>query len=372
MLPRVAIIYLCYNNRSYFEEVFLSLQRLNYPKEKLEIIVVDNDSQDGGPVWLREQKSITFFPSEKNLGFAEGNNLGIRHALLGGAEYVYLLNGDAKLNPDAILEAVKLAESDQSIGSVESRIMLWKQPDIVNATGGMVHFLGFGFVRDNGKSWEKLRDTSPLAKGARPNDRSTVGRGSRGVLPEIAYASGAAVLYRASVLQKVGLLDPFLFIYHEDLELGWRIRLAGFKNVLCVDSVAYHDYEFKRSIKKFYWMERNRVLVHFSHLTWRTLMLLTVPMFLAELGLILFAIKGGWIKEKLLVYVNLLSPRCWRYVRKKRRESKLLRRVSDREIVRLWTGKIEHQQTHSVVVDRLINPFLSLLWSIIKFFVPAI
>ncbi len=349
MFPRVAIIYLCYNNRSYLEEVFLSLAQLNYPKDKLEIIAVDNDSKDGSQEWLRTRTGITFFPSAENLGFAEGNNLGVRHALLHGAQYVYLLNGDAKLHPDAIMEAIKLAQSDQTIGSVQSRIMLWKQPDVVNATGGMVHFLGFGFARDNGRLWNGV-DLAPS---------------------EIAYASGAAVLYRASVLQTVGLLDSFLFLYHEDLELGWRIRLAGYKNILCVDSIAYHDYEFKRSIKKFYWMERNRLLVHFSHLSWKTLALLIVPLLLAELGLIIFAIKGGWIREKFLVYVSLLNPRSWKYIAKKRRESQMLRRVSDREIVRLWTGKIEHQQTQSLVVDRLINPLLSIFWSVIKFFVPT-
>ncbi|MBI5794307.1 glycosyltransferase family 2 protein [Candidatus Uhrbacteria bacterium] len=363
MLPRVTIIYLCYNNRSYLPEVFESLRALNYPSEKLEIIVVDNDSKDGSQEWLRQQSGITYMPSATNLGFAEGNNFGMRHALLGGADYAYLLNGDAKLHRDAIMEAVKLAQTDEKIGAVQSRIMLWKQPDVVNVTGGMVHFLGFGFARDNGKPWDGVR--------------SGIGNFSLefpipDLTPfEIAYASGAAVLYRASVLQKVGLLDPFLFLYHEDLELGWRIRLAGFKNVLCVNSIAYHDYEFKRSIKKMYWMERNRVLVHVSHLTWRTLSLLLIPMFLAELGLLIFALKGGWIKEKLLVYVSLLSPRSWAYVKTKRRESKLLRRVGDREIVRLWTGVIEHQETQSFIVDHLVNPILSTLWNIIRFFVPS-
>ena len=162
------------------------------------------------------------------------------------------------------------------------------------------------------------------------------------------------------------MLDPFLFLYHEDLELGWRIRLAGYKNVLAVDSIAYHDYEFKRSIQKFYWMERNRIIVHASHLSVWTLLLLAPFMLVAELGLIAFAIKGGWLKEKMLVYINLLSPRTWVYVIRKRRESRFLRRVSDREVVRLWTGKIEHQETRSPVVDRLINPPLAILWSILK------
>ncbi len=347
MLPRVCLVYLSYNNRLYLEEVFSSWRMLDYPSEKLEIIVVDNASTDGSQEWLRAQKGITFFPSGENLGFAQGNNMGIEHALLSGAEYVYLLNGDAKLHPDAIKEAVFVAESDHTIGAVQSRIMLWKHPGIVNVTGGMVHFLGFGFAENNGRSWEEVK--------GEVNDGQP-----------IAYPSGAAVLYRASVLQKVGLLDPFLFLYHEDLELGWRIRLAGFTNVLSTESIAYHDYEFKRSIQKFYWMERNRILVHFSHLHWSTLVWLMPFLFFAECGLILFSIKGGWFKQKCLVYVNLLSPRTWAYVAKKRRESRLLRRVSDREIVSLWTGKIEHQETNSPVVDQLINPFLSLSWGILK------
>lgn len=350
MLPRVAIIYLAFNTRPYLEEVFFSLHRLNYPSEKLQIIVVDNDSKDGSQAWLRTQEGMTFFPNEKNLGFAEGNNLGVNHALLEGVDYVYLLNGDAKLHPDAIMEAVRLAESDTSIGSVQSRIMLWKSPQVVNVTGGMVHFLGFGFARDNGRLWsEVVRERSDGE--------------------EIAYASGAAVLYRASVLRNVGLLDPFLFLYHEDLELGWRIRLVGFRNLLSIHSIAYHDYEFKRSIKKFYWMERNRVLVHFSHLRWPTLALLAPFMLAAEIGLFVFAIKGGWLKEKSLVYMNLLNPRTWAYVVRKRRESRLLRRVSDREIICLWTGTIEYQQTSSGLVDRFINPILSACWSILQPFI---
>ncbi|MCR4314012.1 MAG: glycosyltransferase family 2 protein [Candidatus Uhrbacteria bacterium] len=365
MFPRVAIIYLCHNNRSYLPDVFESLARLNYPRDQLEIVVVDNDSKDGSQEWLRQQTGITFLPSATNLGFAEGNNLGMRRALLGGVEFVYLLNGDAKLDPDAIMEAMKLAQSNEKIGAVQSRIMLWKHPEIVNVTGGMVHFLGFGFARDNGKAWDGVLSVHRkfLAGKAGPINFLCT---DRTPMFEVAYASGAAVLYRASVLREVGLLDSFLFLYHEDLELGWRIRLAGYRCVLAVDSIAYHDYEFKRSIQKFYWMERNRVLVHFSHLRLWTLLLLAPFLLATEIGLIAFAIKGGWIREKLLVYINLLSPRTWIYVARKRRESRFLRRVSDREMVRLWTGKIEHQETSSPVVDRLINPFLNSIWFLLQ------
>ncbi|OGL94115.1 hypothetical protein A2239_02640 [Candidatus Uhrbacteria bacterium RIFOXYA2_FULL_40_9] len=267
MKPKVALIYLSYFSEPYLDEVILSLSKLNYPKDQLMLIIVENASTDRSDAIIREQvlpksgkelPEIIYLPQEKNTGFASGNNLGIQRALLEGAEYVYFLNNDAKLQSDALRHAIALAESDVKIGSVQSLMLLWQNPQKVNSTGGMVHFLGFGFVRDNGEFVKNI----------------TAKEGE-----EIAYASGAAVLYRARTLQEVGLLDPYLFLYHEDLELGWRIRLAGYRNVLSVKSIAYHHYEFSRSIQKYYWMERNRLFVHFSHLKLSTLVLLSPWLF---------------------------------------------------------------------------------------------
>src|SRR3989338_97562 len=314
-LPKVAVIYLSWFSMPYLEDVFSCLDALDYPRERLEIIVVDNSSTDGSQEWLRKRTDITYFPSDKNLGFAEGNNLGINHALLNGADYIFLHNNDLKLEPGAIREAVVLAESDPKIGSVQSFMKLWSDPDRVNSTGGMVHFLGFGFVRDNGR----------LASEVTAKDVS-----------EIAYASGAAVLYRASVLREVGLLDPFLFLYHEDLELGWRIRLAGFRNVFARNSVTYHNYKFKRAFAKFYWMERNRYIVHFSHLKLATLILLFPFLFGLECMMCALSIRGGWAKEKFCAYLDAFRPAVWKHIIASRKRSRQLRRVSDRKIVSLF------------------------------------
>jgi len=349
MQPRVAIVYLSYNSRPYLEQVFLSLERLDYPKDKIEIIVVDNASPDGSAEELRKRQGIMFFPLSENLGFAGGNNVGIEHALLEGVDYVYLLNNDAKLHPGAIREAVAMAESDAKIGSVQSLVRLWQDEDVLNATGGMVHFLGFGYARDNGR-----RCQHPVL-----SDDNTG-------CYEIAYASGAAVLYRASALREVGVIEPFYFMYHDDLELGWRLRLAGYRNVLADRSIAYHHYEFRRSVKKLYWMERARLLVLFSHLKPATLLLLSPFLIALELALIAFAAKGGWLRDKLLVYWDLLQPKTLAHLRKKRRESALLRKVSDREIVRLWTGKIEHQETQGSFVTFVANPLLSAVWFVLR------
>ncbi len=366
MTPSVAIVYLAYNSRPFLDGVFASIEALHYPKDRLHLIVVDNASTDGTPEWIREQivpksggalPNVTFFPNAENLGFAGGNNLGMERALLEGADYIYLLNADAKLDPDAIAEAIVLAESDATIGSAQSLIRLWQDPETLNATGGMVHFLGFGFVRDNGRRL-------PISSVSPPFQGGVKGWFSNG--EDIAYASGAAVLYRSSVLREVGLLEDFYFMYHDDLELGWRIRLAGYRNVLAAKSVAFHHYEFRRSIKKLYWMERARLVVFFSHLKIPTLLLLAPFLLALELALLAFSAKGGWLRDKLLVYANLCSPKTWAHIAKKRRESFLLRKVNDRDIIKFWTGMISHQETRNPVVEYVGNPLLSVVWFILR------
>ncbi len=344
-VPKVGIIYLSYNGKPYLDEVLAALRALTYPSDRLEFIFVDNNSKDGSQEYLRDVEGITFFGNGKNLGFAQGNNMGIEHALLNGCDYVFLHNNDLKLDPHAINEAVALAESDPTIGSVQSLMKLWKHPDTINSTGGMVHFLGFGFVRDNGR---KDKDVQVYDG------------------EEIGYASGAAVLYRSSVLKQIGLLDPFLCLYHEDLQLGWRIRLAGFRNVLSTGSIAYHDYAFKKSVKKFYWMERNRWLVHLTYLKGKSLVLLFPLMALLEIPLLAFSIKGGWFKEKLFVYAQFFRPSTWRYIVTTRSKVQSTRKVSDREIVKLFTSSIEHQETSNPFVMHIANPVLTIIWFFLK------
>ncbi|TAK03554.1 glycosyltransferase family 2 protein [Patescibacteria group bacterium] len=362
MPPKIAVIYLSYNSLPYLPEVVSSWEKLDYPREALEIVIVDNASADGSAQWIRDHvlpKSnsvlprVTFFPSGVNLGFAGGNNLGIDHALLEGADYAYLQNNDAKLDSGCIREAVALAQSDENIGSVQSFMRLWQDPEVVNSTGGMVHFLGFGFVRDNGR----------YAKDVTATDPSTSLRVDG---EEIAYGSGAATLYRATALKAAGLLDDHLFLYHEDLELGWRLRLAGFRNVLSMKSVAFHRYEFSRSVQKLYWMERNRWLVHLSHLKAASLALIAPFMLVEELALAAFAIHGGWFSQKLKAWGAAFDPRTWAYVSRKRKESRTIRKVTDAEIVRLWTGRIEHQATSNPIVEKVANPVLDAIWRVVR------
>ena len=216
-----------------------------------------------------------FFKNTDNLGFSGGNNQAMRLALEEGFEYVYLLNPDTEAQPGFLNAAIEALESDRNVGIVQSLLRLHPRTELVNSYGNEIHFLGFGYAGGESMS---ITDPSVQAKLARR---------------DIAYASGAGMLVRASLLREIGFLDEELFAYHEDLEYSWRALLAGFRVLLAPNSVVYHKYEFSRSITKYYWMERNRLIVLARLYRWPTLLLVAPAFLVMELGLWLFAFRGG-------------------------------------------------------------------------------
>ena len=343
---KVAVIIVTYNAMKYLEDCFGGLERIERGGLDLDVIVIDNASKDGTAGRIRKDYPwVTLIESATNTGFAGGNNIGMRRAIDDGAEYVYLLNHDTEPTPGFLVETVKVAEADERIGSAQSLLLLSPAKDLINSTGNAIHFLGFGYCRDYRRPVAKWRHAG---------------------IPEIAYASGAGVLYRVSALKEVGLFDEELFMYHEDLDLGWRLRLAGFSNVLAPHSVVYHKYEFSRSITKYFYMERGRYLVHCKNLRFWTLFLLFPWLLLSELALFALAVRGGWWREKLKVYAYFLRPRSWLHIWRERSRVSRLRKVGDREIVRLFSSTIGYQEVSSAFTKYISNPLMTVLWSVLR------
>jgi len=364
MAPKVAIVYLTYYDaRHYIDEAVLSVERLDYPKQDLAFVVVDNSEHGPSAEYVKETvvpksektlPKIVLMENEKNVGFATGNNQGIAWALDHWFDYVYLLNNDAKLHPDAIKEAVRVAESDKTIGAVQSLLLLWKTPDLVNSSGNDLHYLGFGLTRDykrpvtaTGWRWE-----SPPPPG---------GGGA-----DIGFASGAGVLYGAKALRHVGNLEEFYWMYHEDVELSWRMRLSGYRIVLAPKSIAYHDYEFRRSTQKMFWIERNRLVTHLTHLKTGTLLLFLPALLWMELLVLFGSIKEGWWIEKVRADLALFSKPVRTHILIKRRMIREQRTVPDREIIKHFVGRIEHQEIDHVLVRLVVNPVLNAYWKIVR------
>lgn len=349
---KVMTVVVAYNpyNGHFFPRCLEALKAIRLRNEQYDIdhqiLVVDNASSD--ETHTRVRKAFPYIEvvfSRDNLGYAGGNNLGFERALARQADYVAVVTQDVTVQEDWLLEAVAAAESDARIGVVQPLLMLWPQKDVVNSTGNAIHFLGYGYANQYGTKREALHGLS---------------------VSDVPYASGAVILVRAEALRDVGTFDEEMWMYNEDQDLGWRMWLAGYRNVLAPKSVAYHQYEFSRSISKVYFMDRNRLLVMLQNYRWPTLVLL-LPFILAnEAATFLLSIAGGWWREKLRVWRYFFRRNHWRMIRDKRRLRQSQRKVKDKEIVRRFTGKIVFQDIQNPVVTRFANPVLSLIWGILS------
>lgn len=362
---KVAVVLLTYNGKQYLPELFESLGKTRYAKP-WQLIVVDNASTDGTTGWLQNKESRIKNKKEKilyslfvilnsqNFGFAAGNNIGMRKALADGAEHIVLLNQDTVVDPAWLTHLVEAAEKDETIGAVQARLMLWDKKDIVNSLGNEIHFLGFGY---SGGYNSQLSVVPPTPK---------LWRAGSCQLSEIAYASGAAVLYRVKAIEDVGLLDESFFMYHEDLDIGWRLWRAGWKSVLTPKAVVYHKYEFSRSIQKYYYMERNRFLVLLENYSIATLLLIAPALCVMELGMLFFTVRSGWWKEKLRAYGYFLRPATWGMIVRERRAKQKTFRRPERELLRRFVGTIAFQDMRNFVLEYIANPIFTVYWGIVK------
>jgi GT2 family glycosyltransferase len=352
LLPRVAVVTVLYRCARFMRGLVESVATVDYPRERLEFHLVDNGAGDGTLATAKSEidrlgarlPQVLIHEPGGNMGFAAGNNIALRAALERGADYCFLINPDATFEPGALRESVRVAESAPDVGSVQSLLVLGDEPEVVNTSGNHIHFLGFGYV------------------GGYRRARADIPREPR----DITFSSGACVLLPARVLRHVGLLDETLWLYHEDLDLGWRIRLAGLRNLIAPSSVCRHFYEFSRARSKWYWMERNRWIVVLKNYRLATLVLLLPALFVADCGLCLMAAKGGWLGEKMRSLAWFLRPAAWRALWRGRRAVARIRRVTDRELLRHFTAVIDFPDFRGPIVTKVIEPVWKVMLAILR------
>jgi GT2 family glycosyltransferase len=162
---------------------------------------------------------IRLIKNATNLGFAAGNNVGIRDAMRRGPDYVLLLNNDTVVAPDFLSQLVRVAESDPVIGILNPKIYFFDPPDRLNFAGGTHTF------------WRLY----PITFGSRQKD---VGQCDQ--IREINFLSGCAMLIKAGVLRKIGVLEEVYFHFFEDIEYSLRAIGAGYKGVYVPQAVIWH------------------------------------------------------------------------------------------------------------------------------------
>lgn len=343
----------------YIPLVLPAVEKLTYPKDRIEWVIVDNPHPThGASVPFLEKEvmpksgitlpKVTILANKENLGFAGGNNVGVEYAIAKGFEYVFFLNNDAYPAADCFEQLVRVTEKDAGIGIAQSLILLHQEPTKINTSGNAIHYMGFGFCNDYKKEFHK--ESYPPVM-------------------EIPYASGAAMLMRTSLLKEIGGWDTDLFLYHEDMELSLRSRmLAGKRVVLVRDAICFHAYEFSRSIQKYFWMERNRFAVWLMYLRPWTLLLIAPATIAMELGQFAFSFMRGWWREKLKVYSYWLQPSSWMLWLRKRKIIQQKRIVGDRPLAQFFVGRILFQEeaVEHPLLKYVANPVFAAYWWVVR------
>lgn len=248
MYPQVIIIILNWNGKEDTIECLESLKNITYPNYK--ILLVDNGSTDGSvDFFKRRYPEIEIVENQENLGFAEGNNVGMRRALEKGSDYVLILNNDTVVDSHFLQELINLAEQDLKIGIVGPKIYYYDNPSKINSAGGTINWnvgaginIGIG-ATDNGQFNHCL---------------------------DVEYLMGAAMLIKNELIKEIGGFNQGFFLLLEDTELCIRAKRVGYRSVFCPNSKIYHKEGIsgeKSPISLYYWY-RNRLLLlknHYPH-----------------------------------------------------------------------------------------------------------
>ncbi len=370
MTPNIAIITVSWGHAKFLPALFASLDRITYPKDRVKIWLLDNQSPDDTFAVVRGMLDASgtktkggvpcaLVKSPTNRGFAGGNNDCMAAALAEGFDHLFLLNPDTEIAPDALEKLVAgfSAEGGSAsggdapdVGCVQPLMMLHPEKDLVNSVGNAIHYLGMSYC----DGYRLTRDDPRLAPLLQPRDLVSV--------------SGAAMCLSAAAVRAVGMFDEALFAYHEDVELSWRLRLSGWRLRFAPDATIWHKYEFSRSIKKYYWMERNRFLVMLMCYRAATLVLVAPMLVALELGMLPFGIIRGWGREKLRVYAYFLHAKHWRDLFVARRRNQKLRKVSDRAITTGFATVVDYQEVANPILTWFGNPVMTAYWKCCRLF----
>lgn len=331
-------------------ESVLSLKKQTYP---FKLFIIDNSSSEKSREYIKKiapEAELIINEGEKinkgNNGYALGINQGIRAAAEQNFEYAVVSNMDTVFDKDWLKNLVGAANENKKAGAVQAKIMMYEDGRKINSTGNRIHFLGFGYCENYGmKNFEMQEDK------------------------KINYASGCSVLYKIDILREIGMYDEEFFMYHEDSDMSWRIWQAGYEVILAPKAIVYHKYEFNRSMRQFYFMERNRFLTILTNYKLGTLLLILPAFAVMELGLFAFSIKNRTWKTKLLVYWYFLNPFHWIKLYKDRIIKQSHRKIPDRKIVKHFSGKLEFQEVANPVLKYIANPFFGLYWFMVKQFI---
>lgn len=263
-----------YNGLKFMDECIGALKAQTYRNFK--ILVVDNGSSDGSVEWLNEHRIETVFLSE-NMGFSGAVNIGIKAS---DTPYVLLLNNDTRVDEYFVAEMVRAVSCSRKVFSVSSRMIQMYHPEIMDDAGDMYSLLGWAYQRGVGQDVKRYRKPC-----------------------RVFSACAGAAIYRREVFEQIGYFDEMHFAYLEDIDVGYRAKIAGYDNIYCPQAVVYHVGSGTSGSKynsfKVKLAARNNVYLNYKNMPCLQLLINAVPIAAGTFLKYLFFRKLGYEKDYL-------------------------------------------------------------------------
>jgi GT2 family glycosyltransferase len=335
---RLAVIIVTHRCREALTETLPALTRELEPGD--ELIVVDNASGDGTAERARElAPGGRVLEAGANLGYGAGNNLGAEAAT---AELLCFLNPDA-VPASGFREALAAPLRDGLAWGAWQGLVTAQGGTIVNTRGGAVHFTGIAWA---GGAGERLEPP--------PSEPST---------PEPGFVSGACLVIPRALFRELGGFAEELFLYHEDVDLSLRLRLAGHRLGVAAGARVDHDYEFDKGPAKWRFLERNRWATLIRTYPAPLLWLLAPALLATEAAVLAAAVAGGWAGPKLASWADLARwlPRLWR----ERQAIAHTRAVGSRQFAAALTPALDSPYLGGVARSRLVGAALRAYWAVV-------
>ena len=333
----VSVVIVAYNSGPALTRCLDSLRAERDRGTTLEAIVVDNG--DGGDEIERARhlEFVRLLEPDRNLGFAAGSNLGADAA---GGEILLFLNPDTVVVEGALDELVHTLEEAEADFAMP-RLLLLDDPATLNSAGCAIHVAGLGWSSGFGQPVETLTDPR-----------------------EITYANGSVLAIRSRRFAELGGFTPELFIYHEDLELGWRGRMRGWRAVVNPSADVLHEYAHERNPTKNYFMERNRLIFVSTAYSGRLLLVLGPLLVGTELAMLALALREGWFRDKLRGWSWCLKNLGW--IRDHRRALQRARTVPDRRLAEFLTPVVDPAMIDVPRAIQALNPVIGGYWALAR------
>lgn len=219
--PKVAIVILNWNGRNYLEKFLPSVLATAY--ENIEFIVSDNGSTDESVSFLQDNfPQVTLIRLDKNYGFAKGYNLALEKIQ---ADYYAIINSDIEVGPGWLTPIINLLEQDKLNAACQPKLLSYNNKNLFEYAGGAGGWLdSFGY---------------PFARG-RIFDVCEEDKGQYDTTERVFWVTGAAMVIRSEVFHEMNGFDNYFFAHQEEIDLCWRMQLAGYRLFACPSSVVYH------------------------------------------------------------------------------------------------------------------------------------